>query len=1224
MSDYPQQPYGGYGNQDPNNPPFHQPYPNPYYHPEIGRAAHGQMASHYNNSMPYAYNQVISPYNPAGVIPAPLPSFPTWNQETIPVPSYATPNNGAQYPAYSNPYVPFEQQGFHSFAQPTRRADEGELSEGEFDDASALKKASTEFGATQYGMNNGTGYVDTAHRAISQNNNYSPLQSYPAGATHNYDYGRDSQQGRQHGSGSYSPYASPINAASTEQSKVDVNYPVPSQQRYVKPNVTKPDFQNSLLKTGRPDSPKSGTQVNGNHLTQGVENTHPGVASGQSLPATIDSSKHNPVLEARKKAQSAILDLLPYKVGYKNYIDEGIDESVIGSLFDELQLSRASETAHGVSPQSNSDGQSVSKSQPTNLQDIPAKSNLVLSKADEMANNHKRLAPISTKNGGSGQPSNSPAGSSPTAVKSAAATEKERTLQMKMEALRKSREERAQKAAAKNNIKPTPVAAFVVDSETPKSTTVVSVPAPTPDLPAIQLQQPISPIPEPRAEPTSKTQPILVIPGLFLGSNTLTPPSATTPSTAISGPIQTSQRKRPVAADFDGPPNSATAFKRPFGQNRNDKPFVIDVSDEDSEDDDVAMELESQADQSSPAQSTRKLSEHRAAAIENLPPLTEFPVRKPFTPPPASSTMNTPPITYPARPTISQPEILQRKESEIEELKRRIFEAERKRKARQSSSGAQTPRQFENGTNQEYNNVNTIASKVEASIQMQNMIEIAEEKVTSEQNRLAEAQAAELQKTKEIENDEAEIKRLRRTKIASDLPLVDSDLQRKKTKLEEMRAEMARIEAEVQNDLEQKKKLEEEMTRLGEEAEEQLQAEKDKLNDLTNEAANASSSPSMADVDQADPAPTPVNIQSSLSFIEDPNPTNETSQVDTEQPVDVPGASEVAFETQTNNSFQAGAPSETTPAMETTSDEQKGIAADQVLEAALQEAMRAEADSDARTDNDVDMEDSFAPEPSQLILDLTSNPSDEDNHSPIYSPTLSQRQPDIPENESDTYEPPDATPSVEMPLAVDSPPFSPAPPDSDMEFTADFNPEDQSVLVLGEKGDQIGSEDSPPFQSSGIPQPAETGIRENSIDNQFFTPYESPLAHFRAYRFHPEFNQKVNGGQKSLTYSHKIDPNKELCRFELAGGICNDSSCELQHFRNMGIPDDVVLTALGSPDEFSGEQKERFVEGLREVLTNLRRRKVKDFDAIAAEIVAHRSKFLGDKSKILVLEGTTI
>ena len=72
------------------------------------------------------------------------------------------------------------------------------------------------------------------------------------------------------------------------------------------------------------------------------------------------------------------------------------------------------------------------------------------------------------------------------------------------------------------------------------------------------------------------------------------------------------------------------------------------------------------------------------------------------------------------------------------------------------------------------------------------------------------------------------------------------------------------------------------------------------------------------------------------------------------------------------------------------------------------------------------------------------------------------------------------------------------------------------------------------------------------------------------------------------------------------------------------VTDDAVLTALGSPDEFTGEQREKFCAGLRQVLMDLRVRKIRDFEIIASEIFAHRAKFLGDKSKVLALEGMPI
>jgi hypothetical protein len=70
--------------------------------------------------------------------------------------------------------------------------------------------------------------------------------------------------------------------------------------------------------------------------------------------------------------------------------------------------------------------------------------------------------------------------------------------------------------------------------------------------------------------------------------------------------------------------------------------------------------------------------------------------------------------------------------------------------------------------------------------------------------------------------------------------------------------------------------------------------------------------------------------------------------------------------------------------------------------------------------------------------------------------------------------------------------------------------------------------------------------------------------------------------------------------------------------------DDVLITALGTPEEFPAEQQEKFRAGLKQVLNNLRLKNVRDFDTIAAEVVAHRRTFLGDASKILMLEGTSI
>jgi chromosome segregation ATPase len=132
-----------------------------------------------------------------------------------------------------------------------------------------------------------------------------------------------------------------------------------------------------------------------------------------------------------------------------------------------------------------------------------------------------------------------------------------------------------------------------------------------------------------------------------------------------------------------------------------------------------------------------------------------------------------------------------------------------------------------------------LGSQVAASIKMQNLIGIADDKVALEQQKLADAQAAEIEKGAELKRVEAEQRRMRRERIASDLPLVEAEVLQNQTRLEQLRAEMAKIEAAVQKNLEDKRKLAEEMERLGQEAEDQLQAQKDKLKTLTRQESRS-------------------------------------------------------------------------------------------------------------------------------------------------------------------------------------------------------------------------------------------------------------------------------------------------------------------------------------------------------------------------------------------------
>ncbi|KAG6101566.1 hypothetical protein E4U30_001732 [Claviceps sp. LM220 group G6] len=154
-----------------------------------------------------------------------------------------------------------------------------------------------------------------------------------------------------------------------------------------------------------------------------------------------------------------------------------------------------------------------------------------------------------------------------------------------------------------------------------------------------------------------------------------------------------------------------------------------------------------------------------------------------------------------------------------------------------------------------------------------------------------------------------------------------------------------------------------------------------------------------------------------------------------------------------------------------------------------------------------------------------------------------------------------------------------------------------------------------------------------------FLPYESPLQYFHAYRFHPSFTQSVAGGLRSLTYSNKIDVKKELCPDELASQSCpRGSDCDYQHFENIRAPvpqlkvgadslhwtDDQILLQLGAAEPYEGQQREKYISGLKQLLTDYRNQNIRDFQIISQGVLDYRARFLGDKTKILPLGHITL
>ncbi|KAF7955091.1 uncharacterized protein EAE97_000350 [Botrytis byssoidea] len=1257
MSDYPY--YGAaYGNRDQSNNPPYPTYSNhsAYYPQDDGRSGQHAMTQGYDNTMAYGYNQQQLPNYSAPAMQnniPPVPVFQGWNQENSSMPQYnAAPQGMHSYAGYNHQnyaqnsqyYAPVAapQPAYHSQTPAYGNVENREMSEGEFDDTSAHMRSAAPNasigapGSRHYRGNDGTGYLDTAHRAVYPTGQDPAPQQPPPTLRNAADYYNQRQP-----SASYSPFiaqSEPLfdqiknsQMKDTGAGKGPLNVKKGGAQKKSKPQSPVGEPNNTASKSGQENIPS---------FTQGQVSEAVGCSHPSQADAYNDTVTFKTVAEARKKAEGAILNLWSYDVRFPAYLEEGVDEKLVGELFDELRLSKtATKTISAASAQSPST--SVSSAPHSGL---PATSGHPNSQVSAQSSTDKSKQAIT--NGGT-------APSATAQPKSAAAVEKEKTMQAKMDALRKSRAERAQKNAAKSvtttatslpsaiaHAKPTIIpelptsvpnstssAEKVVEKNkvgTTDSSSSASIPALT-----VTTQFPQSSAPPSNIQQTSQK-----IPGLFLAS--IPPAPSSVPQTIMPTPVLNGQRKRPVAADFDGPSTSTIPLKRPFGQSRVEpKPFVICVSeDEDESDEDVEMELESQADADSPVQPPRKLPEQKA-----LPTASSFLPPKPFTPPPTSSTSTPPNLQSSIKP---HPEDLRRKESEIEQLKRKIAEAEMRKANKRTSSGAQTPI---NNVATSTSNIGLVASRPNSLIETQKATNISKEKTQSNA-----AQVAELQKAADIRKEEAELKRLRRERIASAIPRVDAEALQNQARLEELRAEIARIEAAVQKNLQDKQKLVEEMERLGQETDQQLQEQKEKLDSLTREETkdNPAEPPSASAQPDREPEPqslaesepksasVPMELDDQIDDARDAmQPQEQQQQQQPEQshttdvaaasPISIPltqpdSVNDIAYDTTEDHSSEVKEASET----------------NQDLEAALQEAVRADADSVGPSD--VEMEDSNAP-PTQ-VNNVTATPNEE-KASSDYSPVLERSQPlatsstpkipdvvdasEIADVDSDNYEPPEATPAADESSPVASSPFSPAPPDSVIGAAEDGElPESSNDNYIDLEVISNGEEQSLPAEDGSVPQLTEKPLSSDPNSSSFFTPYESPLRVFHAFRFHPEYKQQIPGGLKSITYTNKIDAKKELCRYELMGGICNDNTCDFQHFREMGLPDDAVLAKLGSPDEFEGEQRDRFIEGLKSLLSGLRARKIKDFDAIASEIVAHRAKFLGDPSKVLSLEGTTL
>ncbi|TLS21973.1 uncharacterized protein PpBr36_09467 [Pyricularia pennisetigena] len=927
--------------------------------------------------------------------------------------------------------------------------------------------------------------------------------------------------------------------------------------------------------------------------------------------------------EAKKEAQKAILRLLPLGVKYQTYLDEGFDEATVKSLFNELNLlppsvpvKPAVQPAKAVKPAPNSAAESDGSTPVTKDKTEERKDRIARLLAAKAAANKTSSVPATSSKPATA-PSvptpvpvsaapppdvetlpvasipnapaamqNVPPPSAPTAplalrkeMDSAAKpkfkADKEALLKKKLEAL-KSRQAQKQLAVTtpQPSKQPTPPAVESGSSisrptSLPSTTLPGSSMNPVPNTPADG--QPLHLVSSPSA--LNAAQIGSSIPGLSLSTGNLG---------------LNSSRKRPVAADFVDYSATVGTPKRPYGQHRQGS-FVIDIS-EDS-DDDVEMEVDSPGGHSA-SSSSRVETPNRGPVVRDFPPLSDGTPRKSLT----RGNSNVPPAK------------LSRLDSDILRMRAKIAAAEAKK--RMAGSGSQTPDvttstpEFKEPTRSVDPTENTritvpgqravSSSDVEstdlpsaqliseaASASVSRVLEQAPQGARSKHGygQLGVATTSPVRPTTQPAAAEGD----RRTRITSlHLPKIEAKLLEKKTKLKLLEQKAAQLRREIEAEAAEREKLAEELLQLDDEPAD-------------------SNPPSEAVIPQQQQQP--VEQDSNVQL---PQPSDEAHKATENCSVQVPQTSSAPLaDAQDSGPMQLDA-GKTTP--EELAPPQKSPK-EKTIEPTT--TVFANNDNDPVKDQDPTTPIVNAPLASKSPEPRLSASKESPQIDIVMASTTSTPE----SGQIDESEPP-------SPRDTNSGSTSSSSDESQLQFETTPAPAIQTIS--GERAE--GSPDVPMI--SDVVHANDDTERTVDVNGEAptdrddevpsFTPYESPLTYFRAYRFHPKYAETVTGGLKSLTYTNKINPKQALCLNELTQKKCNDPECGFQHFKSMVPRDDQILMELGQADDFAdGEEKSRFITGLRDLLAECRAQKVRDMDEIGRAIIEYRRKFIGDQSRVL-------
>ncbi|GAD97649.1 conserved hypothetical protein [Paecilomyces variotii No. 5] len=769
---------------------------------------------------------------------------------------------------------------------------------------------------------------------------------------------------------------------------------------------------------------------------------------------------------------------------------------------------------------------------------------------------------------------------------------------------------------------------------------VEAPPQPSQDASTVSKIQ--HPLPNRPPEPESSVP--ARIPGLFMTgseqSAQVEPASASKTNVEVPMPqIGNSQRKRPRASDFDG---LGTPPKKPLtADSRTGCPedrLVIDISD----DEDLYGE-----DDGTDATNTSKF-QHRVVSETpiGLPPSTEFPPKKlggqPYQRTAASSTSQTP-------LKAGDQEALRLRDQQIQEMRRKIAELEERKRAKIAASRAQSPPDSNRAASASMSTTPMPKSSVvhatipnavkerhdQPIVQASFMSSIASQGSASP----ALIRSPSVQSLASVDPTQLERMRakfLRKKEIESGLPALDAELSKSEAKLAEYKREEERLRAEIAKGREGKKQLMEELESLGIETQglsmEELQAAKAALErpERSTDSSDGASSAAASNIDKTaltdvSPHHEPSLLASRTPIADDPISVPQTSQEAIEMTMSAAiedsakDADEEDGELPEDDSSSSGSAMDESidspqPMSVEHAESDKAPSITHVMQSDLPEtagdAEPIEPETDAQRGPHGLPQRPPTPQENETLHEV-----DQEKAASTLDGTQTTRDPSV--MSDDVYEPPEPELNPESANTVYTPPFSPPPPGPiEPEGTTALSSPSSQLKASKELTEGVQK----PIQSDESHIEVLQGERGSQELEHHFVPYTSPLRYFTAYRYHPNFTEDVSDGFRSLTYSHNIDPMKIFCPYETSGGVCNDHSCEYQHFRDISLSDDKILVQMGSQREGrTPKEKDEYIAGLKQIINDMRRDKVKDFSTVAAEIAAYRRRFLQDPSRILSL-----